>query len=149
MCNPNVKPSDRAPIMRVLNPISQGAATVTTGWVSLATFDKARAILLVGDMTLNSTVDAKLQQASDSAGTGAKDITGKAITQLTDAGADDNKQVEINVRSDELDVANGFNHVRLSVTVAVAASVIAALIEGYDARYAPATDSTTVDEIIA
>jgi len=148
MPNPNIKPSALAPIMKVLDPISQAAATVNTGWVSLADFDSALAILMVGVLGAAATVDAKLQQATDSAGAGAKDITGKAITQLTKAGTDDNKQVEINVRSDELDVAGSFNHVRLQVTVAVAASLISALVLGFNARYPTAADSTTVDEIV-
>lgn len=148
MSFPSIRPSDRATLMAVLNPVSQAAATVTTGWVSMATFNAIMAVLQVGAMTLNGTVDAKLQQASDSAGTGAKDITGKAITQLTQAGTDDNKQVVINCRAEELDVDNSFTHVRLSVTVAVAASLIAAAVYGLDARYAPATDATTVDEVV-
>jgi hypothetical protein len=57
-----------------------------------------------------SDLDAKLQQAKDSSGTGAKDVTGKAITQL-DAGR--HRQVEqagadqLPHRAD-LDVANDF-----------------------------------------
>lgn len=144
----NAKPSARATVAAVLNPVSQAAATVTTGWVSMATYDAVLALLQVGALGASGTVDAKLQQASDSGGTGAKDITGKAITQLTKAGTDDNKQVAINCRSDELDVAGGFTHVRLSVTVGTAASLISAVILGMDARYQPATAATTVDEVV-
>lgn len=148
MSNPNIKPSAVAPIIKVLDPVSQGAGTVTTGWVSMADSDAVLAILQVGAMSASSTVDAKLQQATDSSGTGAKDITGKAITQLTQAGTDSNKQVEINCWSHELDVAGGFNHVRLSVTVAAAASLISALVLSFYGRYETVTDSTTVDEIV-
>lgn len=148
MSFPTIRPSDRAPLMKVLDPVSQAAATVTTGWVSMADFNSAMALLMVGALGVSGTVDAKLQQATDSSGTGVKDITGKAITQLTQAGTDSNKQVVINCHAEELDVDGGFNHVRLSVTVGVAASLIAAGIFGFDARYAPAADSTTVDEVV-
>lgn len=148
MSFPNIRPSDRAPLMKVLDPVSQAAATVTTGWVSMADFNSLMALLMVGALGASATVDAKLQQASDSSGTGAKDITGKAITQLTQAGSDSNKQVIINCRAEELDVDGGFNHVRLSVTVGTAACLIAAAVFGFDARYAPAADSTTVDEVV-
>lgn len=149
MSNPNTKPSDKATVQAVLNPVSQGAGTVTTGWVPMSTFENILAILQVGVLGASATVDAKLQQASDGSGTGAKDITGKAIVQLTKAGTDDNKEVLINCRSEELDVANSFTHVRLSVTVATAASLISAVILGFDARYQTQSHKATVDEVVA
>lgn len=148
MSLPNVRPSDKATVLAVLNPISQGAATVTTGWVAMSTYENVLAILKVGALGASGTVDAKLQQASDGSGTGAKDITGKAIAQLTQAGTDSNKQALINVRSEELDINGGFTHVRLSVTVAVAASLIDAILLGFDARYQPQSHAATVDEVV-
>lgn len=148
MSDPNVKGSDKATVVAILDPVSQSAATVTTGWVSMATFFQLLFILQVGALGSSATVDAKLQQASDSSGTGAKDITGKGITQLTKAGTDDNKQVLINCKQDDLDLANSFTHVRLSVTVATAACLISAVGLGLDARYQPATQKTTVDEVV-
>lgn len=144
----NTVPSSRATIAAVLDPISQAAATVTTGWVSMATYDAICAILQTGALGTGATVDAKLEQATTSGGAGAKDITGKAITQLTEAGSKDNKQVVINCRADELDVAGGFAYVRLSVTVGTAASLINAVILGFDARYQPATAATSVDQTV-
>ncbi len=82
-------------------------------------------------------MDAKLQQASDSTGAGAKDVSGKAITQIVKA-TGDNKQALINLRPDELDVANGFAFVRLSLTVGTAASVAGAQLLGVNSRYASA-----------
>lgn len=145
----NTKPSSRAVVAAVLNPISQGAGTVTTGWVSMATYDAILAILQVGVLGASGTVDAKIEQATSSGGAGAKDLSpARSITQLTKAGTDDNKQVSVNVRSDELDVANGFAYVRLSVTVGTAASLISAVVLGFDARYQPATAATTLDEVV-
>lgn len=144
----NALPSARATIAAVLDPISQAAATVTTGWVSMATYDAICAVLQTGVLGASATVDAKLQQATSSGGAGAKDITGKAITQLTKAGSKDNKQAVINCRADELDVTNGFAYVRLSVTVGTAASLIGAMILGFDARYQPATVAASVDQTI-
>jgi len=132
-----------------IDPDAYGAGTVTSGWVSLADYEYIQAIVMVGEMQATSTVDAKLEQAQDGSGTGAKDITGKAITQLTAAGSDSDKQAILNCRSEELDVTNAFTHVRLSITTATAASDSAGLILGSDARYFPATDATTVDEVVA
>jgi hypothetical protein len=88
----------------------------------------------------SATVDAKLQQATDSSGTGVKDITGKAITQILKASGD-NKVAMINVRDTDLDVNNGFTYVRLTVTVGTATSLIAACLSGFLPRYEPPVDS--------
>lgn len=143
------RPSDLATVLTRLVPVSQGAATVVTGWVSMADLQSVLAVLQVGVLGASATVDAKLRQATDSSGTSAKDITGKAITQLTKAGTDDSKEVLINCRADELDTANGFTHVALSVTVGTAASLISAILIGFNARFQPKTHATTVDEVVS
>lgn len=144
------KPSEMAALLGTLDPVSQSAATVVSDWVDAGKFQKIMAILAVGAMGASGTIDAKLRQATDSSGTGAKDISNTTITQLTKAGSDDNKQVIINVDASELDVANGFNYVALSVTVATAASLLAAILLGFNPRYLPASDNdlASVDEIV-
>lgn len=150
MRNPNILPSDDARLAAVIDPDVLTAATHTSGWVDMATYHAIMAVVMAGTLGSSATLDAKLEQAKDSSGTGAKDITGKAITQLTQAGTDDSdKQAVINCRADELDTANDFTHVRLSITVATASSDGAGLILGFDARYEPADDVSTVDEIVA
>lgn len=149
MDNPNILPSNRAVLAGVIDPDAYAAGTVTSGWISMADFGAIQAIVMAGDLGTSATLDAKLEQASDSSGTGAKDITGKAITQLTQAGSDSNKQAIINCRADELDVDNSFTHVRLSMTVATATSDAGALVLGHDARYAPEADLSSVDEVVS
>jgi len=145
-----LRPSDRAAMAGIIDPDAYAANTYTTGWINMGKFERLMAIIMAGDLGTNATVDAKLQQAKDSGGTGAKDITGKAITQLTQAGSDDNKQAIINLRSEELDVSGGFTHARLSMTVGTATSDAGAVVLGFDARYAPGSDSdlASVDEIV-
>ena len=145
----NWKASDDVTLLGGLDPVSQGAGTVLSGYVDASKFNRYLIVLRVGLMATNATLDAKLRQATDGLGTGVKDITGKAITQLTDAGTDDNKQVLINLRREQLDINNGFAYFVLSVTAAVAASLISASIFGLDARYAPGTHVATVDEVVS
>ena len=145
----NLLPSDRATVIAVIDPDAYAAGTYTSGWVNMGQFDALMAVVMVGDLAATSTVDAKLQQATDAAGTGAKDVTGKSITQLTQAGTDSDKQVVVNCYADELDVENGFDYVRLSMTVAAAAADAGAIVLGFDARYQPATDAATVDEVVS
>jgi hypothetical protein len=131
----NILGSRVAPIVGIISPQSTNT-TVTSGWVSMADLAGFQAIVATGVLGASATVDAKLQQATDSGGTGAKDVTGKAITQLVKA-TDDNKQAVINCRADELDVNNSFTHVRLSITVGTAASLVSGLILGHVPRYDP------------
>jgi hypothetical protein len=80
----SLKPSQRMAVIGAVNP--QSATTVqVTGWLSAKNFLNFLAIINVGALGASATVDAKVQQATDGSGTGAKDITGKAITQLTKA----------------------------------------------------------------
>ncbi|RJX20815.1 MAG: hypothetical protein C4570_03400 [Ammonifex sp.] len=148
MGNPNVKPSEAAVLAGVIDPDAYAAAAYSTGWVSMIDYDAIQAIVQVGTIAATGTVDAKLEQASDGSGTGAKDITGKAITQLTQAGGDSDQQAIINCRSDELDVANAFTHVRLTVTLGTAGADMGALVLGHYARYAPETDLASVVEVV-
>ena len=134
---PNQKLSESLAVLATIDPSSQAASTVTTGWVDAKNFAALLALIDVGAFGASATVDAKLQQATDGTGTGVKDITGKAITQLVAAGGN-NRQVEINCRSDELDVTNSFEFVRLSLTVGTAATLTSAVLFGGHPRYSDA-----------
>lgn len=136
----NVKASEQIGVLAVINPASQAAGTATSGWISLANFQKVLAIVQTGTLGASATVDAKIQQATSAAGAGAKDIAGAAITQIVKA-TGDNQQAEINLDAAQLDVEGGFGFVQLSVTVAAAASQTAALVLGFNPRFAPASDS--------
>lgn len=149
MSNPNILPSNRATLAAVIDPDAIAASTVTSGWVSMVDFHTIQAIVLAGTLGSSATLDAKLEQATDGSGTGAKDISGKAITQLTQAGSDSDKQAIINCRADELDVTNSFTHVRLSLTVGTATSDAGGLILGHNGRYQPVDDVSTVDEVVS
>jgi len=77
-------------------------------------------------------------------------LTAAAITQLTQAGTDSDKQALIAMSADDLDADGGFTHARLSMTVAVATSDVGAVVMGMSPRYdaAHANDLASVDEIV-
>jgi hypothetical protein len=135
---PNSKATELLSVLATIDPSNQASGTATTGWISVANYHGLLAEVQTGALGTSATLDAKLQQALDSTGTGAKDITGKSITQLTQAASGSNRQVLINVKPEELDTVNGFGFVRLSVTVGVAASMTTAQLIGVNPRYAPA-----------
>ena len=133
----NSKASEMLAILATIEPASQSAGTATTGWVSVANHHGLLAVVQTGVLGTLATVDAKLQQATDSSGAGAKDVAGRAITQIVKA-TGDNKQALINLKPEELDTINGFGFVRVALTVGVAASITGAQLLGVNPRFAPA-----------
>lgn len=148
MNNVNVKPSDRAKVVGVINPVSTSVA-VNSGWLSAADFISLLAIVAIGAIAATGTVDIKFEKATDGAGSGATDVTEKVITQLVDT--DDNKQVLINLFTNDLGSVGGtgaqYTHVRLVVTAATAASLVSAVVLGFDQRFELGTHATTVKEV--
>jgi len=101
-----------------LVPANKAIAAYTTGYVSMANHQRAVYILLTGVMAQGATLDLALWQATDTAGTGAKLIAGKNITQLTQAAGDLNDACIIEVRTEELDVDGGFDCIAGILTIA-------------------------------
>ena len=133
---PNAKGSELLAVLATIDPASQPVGAASTGWVPVANYFGFLMQVQTGVLGTSATVDAKLQQALDSAGTGSKDISGKSITQIVKA-TGDNKQVLVNVKPEELDTVNGFGFVRVTVTVGAAASLTSAQLLGVNPRYAP------------
>lgn len=147
----NAKPSEVAAVVATIDPDAYTAATTVSDYADMTKFESCMIILSVGTMASTATLDAVVKQATDSSGTSAKNLTtSKAITQLTEAGTDSDKQVIINVRAEELDVDNSFTHIALSVTGATAASDYGVVILGFNPRFGPASDNdlASVDEIV-
>ena len=134
---PNTKGSEQLSILATIDPASRAASTITSGWVSVANFHAFLAVIETGVLGASATLDAKIQQAQDNAGTGAKDVSGKAILQIVKA-TGDNVQALINLKPEDLDNANGFAYLRLSLTIGVAASIVAGKVIGMNPRYASA-----------
>ena len=126
----NIKLSEKLAILATLNPASVAPSTVLTSWVLANNFHSILAVLQAGVLGSSATLNASLQQAQDSSGTNAKAVGAHAITAITS----NNVQALLECRTDELDSANGFIYVALSVTVGVAASLIGATLIGGNPR---------------
>jgi hypothetical protein len=130
-------------------PPQDGAATVrTTAWTPVKPFSRIVAIVQFGSLA-GTSFDAKIQQATVVGGTGAKDVTGKAIVQMV--GTDDNKQAIIELNAEELDIAGGFDFVQFSITpVGAGVNNLAGLLLGFYPSHLPASDykvSTLVQNV--
>ena len=122
---------------------SQGAATVLTSAVDLKKFRKLLFILDAGTLGTSATVDFKLTAATTSGGT-YSDITGAAITQLTQAGTDNsNTYCFVEVSADFIQnlLGNGYEFVKGSLTVATAASQISVIVLGAVGDHEPTSDN--------
>ncbi len=146
----NKMPSELVALVATIDPDATAASTVTSDWADAGDFEAMMAVVYAGTLGTSATVDAKIEQATDSSGTGAKDLASSDITQLTQAGTDSDKQAIIQFRAEDLDVANDFRFCRLSITVGTATSDVGGSVYGVCPRYAPASDLdlSTVDEIV-
>jgi hypothetical protein len=138
---------ERFAILAAVDPIDGATTARSSSWVDISKFPKFAGIALAGAIT--GTIDAKLEQATSNAGAGAKDVSGKAITQLT--ASDDNKQAVINCSQEDLDFNNGFKYVRLTITpTGGSTNLLGGLLIGGDLRYGPPEDfdATTVAEVV-
>ncbi len=138
MSDINTKFAERNALVGIINPTSQAAGAQSTGWVAAANFHQLVALISIGVFGASATVDAKFQQATDGTGTGAKDVTGKAITQLLAAGGN-NRQAVLEMRDTDVDTNGGFTHVRFTLTVGTAATLTSAVLLGALARNKPAS----------
>lgn len=147
----NKLPSEVAAVVGVIDPDAYAAGAYTTDYIPLKNFHRFMAIVQAGDIVSTGTIDAKLTAYTNGSGSGALDVTGAAITQLTQAGTDSNKQAVINLNTDALAGATKYTHFRLTVTLGTAGADMSALVLGFDPRHSPAsdTDATTVDEIVS
>lgn len=130
-------------------PADSETTEQNTGFIYAGNHHRFVTLISVGDMATNATFDVDIEQATNSAGSGTvKNVTGKSITQLTQAGSGSNKVVIIELRSEELDVAGGFDHFNVECTPATAAVEFSVMVFGFEARYRPVS-TTSVEEIKA
>ncbi len=157
----NALPSEVAAVVATIDPDAYAHGAQSSDYVDMGKFDQLMAVLSVGTFPdTGSTIDFKLQQATTSGGAGVKDITSKAITQIASGSpAVSDKQAVINLRSEELDLANGFRYVKAVATGAdsdspadspVTTIDYGALLIAFGARYGPAYDNdlASVVEIV-
>lgn len=147
----NALASEEVAIVGIIDPDAYTQATYTTDYIDMSKWESVLCVVMAGDLGSSATIDAKVTEFTSDGGAGSHDITGKAITQLTQAGTDSNKQALINVRREDLDIDGGARYIKLSVTVGTATSDMGAVVLGVGARRNPASDNdlSAVDEIVA
>jgi hypothetical protein len=104
-------------VQTIIETTDIGGTNTSTAWLSMRDYDRIHALVEIGTWDSGDDLDeCRFQQASDSSGTGAKDLTTDASggNYDTDNPVDaDGNQVVLEARAEDLDVDNDFTHVRL------------------------------------
>lgn len=139
---------DELAIVATIDPDAYGTGAATTDVIDMSYYPEVLFIVMAGDLGSSATLDFLVKGDTASNGSFATTITGKSITQLTQAGTDSDKQVVVRVTAEEV-AAQGFRYIRGTMTVG-AASSDCGVIALARVRYNPATeyDLATVDEAI-
>ena len=142
----NVQLSERIAVVAAIDPDAYATGTQGTDTVDMRYHDRVMFIVQVGTLGSSATVDFKVQESAN--GTSWSDLSGKSITQLTDAGSDDDKQAIVEVAAAEL--SSGKRYLRGVLTIGTASSDAGVIALG-DCRYEPVEDFdlSSVDEIVA
>lgn len=98
--------------------VAMVAATLNGGantplWVSMANYDALLMLIQSAAIAPSGAITVQLKQAKDALGTTPINITGKTAA-FTDA--EDNTVKTIDLRSEEMDVNNGYTHVGVLIT---------------------------------
>lgn len=106
----------------ILETADIGGTNASTPWVSMAEFESVYAKVILGTWNAGDDLDeCRLEQGQGSSGTNPKDLTTDASggDYDTDNPIDaDGNTVVLEARAEDLDVENGYTHVRLYVAEA-------------------------------
>jgi hypothetical protein len=141
---------DHYPLVTVPPAVKSPAAEQISAYVSLANYHRAVCVIQTGAIAATGTVQVRLLQATTTAGASAKGIPttatqDKITTVLTTADA--NSVVAIELRTEELDVSNGFDCVAVAYDVDTDTVALGIILYGIISRFDP-TPTTNYNEIV-
>lgn len=127
---------ERISLLGTVDPQTVADTEVYTDYVDMSKQDQALVLAMLGNMAAE-TIDVVVYEAKDGSGTGEQSL--KSATQLAaHATNNDNDQIKINVRADELSA--GFTHIRVGVVTGDSSGgPVSIAVLGGDARYEPAS----------
>lgn len=126
-----------------INPASYNSEQ-NTGSVSVRDYHRIAIVIHAG--VLGQNVDVDVEQATTTGGAGLKALAANSKDIALTATTDNNTVSVIEIRTEEFDVAGGFDCINLEMTPAGSSSIFGAIIYGIVPRYAPAP-TTNYDTI--
>lgn len=109
--------TDRATVVVALAPVSKSAGTTTSSAISMSGFGGGALLVNAGVIGSSGTVDCKITSSTTSGGS-YTDVTGAAITQMTQAGGDSGTSQLVS-----FDMPTGHTHVKTVLVNATAAAI--------------------------
>lgn len=143
--------SEALAIVATIDPDAYGTGTQASDAIDMSVHEQVMFIVEAGALGSSATLDFYVMECATSGGTYTR-LTGKNITQLTQAGTDSDKQAIINVRAEEL--TSGYRYLKGSLRIGTAASDCGMMALA-TSRLSDAVTSTSygdlasVDEIVA
>lgn len=142
--------SEALAVVSCIDPDANTTGAITGDIIDMSKHARVMFVVMAGTLGSSATLDFQVfgSAASNMGSPGA--LTGKSITQLTEAGTDSDKQAIVEVTAEEV-ISQGYRYVRGTLTVGVATSDAAVLALADHSRYSPASelDLSSVDEIVA
>ncbi len=137
------------PLIGLAPVVASAGAEVISSYVSLASYHRAVLVIHLGSVAAGGTVQFRLLQATNTAGASPKGIPttatqDKITTVLTGA---DSGWVVIELRSEELDVSNGYDCVAFGYDVDTNTVALEATLYGIISRFDP-VPTTNYNEIV-
>lgn len=144
--------SDQLAVVACIDPDAYATGTQASDAIDMSLHREVMFIVQVGTLGTSATVDFKAMECATSGGTYTL-IANKAITQLTDAGTDDDKQAIVVVKASDLGA--GMRYLKGSLRIGAAASDAGVVALAGHTRWSDAVKTTSygdlasVDEIVA
>lgn len=135
--------SEYTQVLAVTYPASYSSEQNTT-FVNVGAFHRWAILIVAGN--IGTSLDADVEVSTDGVSADLATLSGKSITQLTEAGGDDNSVVIVEGRAEELTI-EGVHHdwIRLESTPS-GASIYCVIVLGIEPRYKPVSTSF-LDEV--
>lgn len=142
--------SERLAVVATVDPDAYGTGAENTDAIDMLQHRRILFIILAGTIASTGKLDFAVYGDTASGGSYATAITGKSITQLTQAGTDSDKQALVEVSAEEVQ-AQGLRYIRGVMTFTTAGGDAGVVAVAGDTRYQPANvfDLASVDEIVA
>ncbi len=145
----NQRLSEALAIVDCIDPDAYGTGTTTGDTIDMQMHRRVMFIVMAGELGSGATVDFKVYGSASSNMSSAELITGKEITQITDAGSGSDKQAVIEVTAEEV-AAQGLRYIRGSLIIGTDTSDAGVVTLADWSRYSPASelDLSSVSEIV-
>lgn len=136
-------------VVGCIDPDAYATGATNDDVVDMRYFEEVMYVVMAGTLGSSATIDFAVYGDTASNGAFSTLITGKSITQLTEAGTESDKQAIVRVTAEEV-AAQGLRYLRGKLTVGAATSDCGVVTLASPSAYEPVTayDLSSVSEVV-